>query len=80
MHGFLLQVESRCQVRPALPAPEGGALPLPAAVDPKLLSFQPGSVEELNSVVEEGLPRLETPRGDSRVRAVTLDLVHMRDA
>ena len=62
-----MQVESRCQVRQLLPAPAAGALPLPANLDPKLLSFQPGIVEDLNSIVEEGLPRLETPKGDPRV-------------
>lgn len=65
-----MQVESRCQVRPALPAPTAGALPLPPNLDPKLLSLQPGSVEELNSIMEEGLPRLATPKGDPRVHLI----------
>ncbi len=61
-------MESRCQVRPALPAPAAGALPLPASLDPKLLGFQPGSVEDLNSILGEGLQSLVTPPDHPNVR------------
>ena len=54
------QVEARCQVRTPLPAPVQGSLPLPSNLDSAQLSSKPSSIEDLNVVVPEGVPRLVT--------------------
>ena len=49
------------QVRPVLPTPDKGDLPLPKDGLPRLASaFDPQSVEDLNAVVPENAPKLQT--------------------
>lgn len=55
-------------MRPALPAPARGALPLPAGVPAERLAYAPARVEDLNAVVPAGHPQLATPERDARVR------------
>ncbi|KAK9915425.1 hypothetical protein WJX75_009007 [Coccomyxa subellipsoidea] len=57
---FRSKVEARCQVRTPLPAPVQGSLPLPSNLDSAQLSSKPSSIEDLNVVVPEGVPRLVT--------------------
>lgn len=62
-----VQCEDRSQVRPCLPAPKPGSLPLPVDLDPAQLAFQPQRVEDLNAAVPKGHPQLATPQRDARV-------------
>lgn len=59
--GTCAQVESKCEVRRALPMPKPGALPLPPSMDPARLRFLPDRIEDLNVLLPEGIPQLETP-------------------
>ena len=56
-------------MRPEVPAPKQGELPLPSSLEPAALQFQPGSIEDFNSIVPAGVPRLETPEGHPNVSA-----------
>lgn len=58
----LRQVEARCQVRRAFPAPREGSLPLAADLDPAQLSYKPSCVEDFNSLIPDGAPKLATPQ------------------
>lgn len=62
-----VQCENRSCVRPCLPAPARGALPLPAALDAALLAYQPSRVEDLSALLPPGMAPLATPARDSRV-------------
>ncbi len=58
-----MQVEGRSQVRPLLPTPGKGDLPLPQGGLPRLASaFEPQSVQDLNAAVPQGAPQLRTPQ------------------
>lgn len=58
---FKNKVEGRSEVRQLLPTPGKGDLPLPAGGLPCLASaFDPQTVEELNAVVPDGAPKLQT--------------------
>eukprot|EP00887_Chlorella_sp_A99_P004234 scaffold15.g4234.t1 len=59
-------IEARCAVRPCLPAPCAGQLPLPAGLPAEEMAWLPSRVEELNAVVPPGNPQLSTPQRDSR--------------
>jgi deoxyribodipyrimidine photo-lyase len=68
---FKQKVEDRCSVRPCLPPPRRGALPLPAGLEPGALDFQPRALEELSAALRlpAGQPQLQlaTPQRDPRV-------------
>ena len=62
-----MQVEQTCQIPRPAPKPQPGALPLPSSLDRAALDFQPSRVEDLNSLVPEGVPQLSTPQPDPNV-------------
>ena len=61
-------MEARSRPRPPAPVPQAGALPLPADIPRERLEFALASVEDLNGIVPEGVPRLATPLGHPNVR------------
>ena len=65
------QVESRCEVRQALPMPGPGALPLPPSMEPARLKFLPDRIEDLNVLLPEGVPQLETPPAHPKARSTS---------
>lgn len=65
-----MQCEDKCTVRPCLPTPGKGALPLPASLPPAMqqqLAFKPSRIEDLNVVLPPGCPQLATTKPDPRV-------------
>lgn len=61
MSQLLWQVEGRSQVRKLLPRPGKGDLPLPEGGLPAHpAQFAPQTVEDLNNVVPQGAPQLQT--------------------
>ena len=67
MQRLIAQVEQKCQIPRPAPKPQQGALPLPSSLDKSSLDRQPSRVEDLNSLVPEGAPKLSTPSPDPNV-------------
>ena len=63
------QCEDRSRVRPCLPTPARGALPLPPGADAAALAYLPQRVEDLKAVIPAGHPQLASPQKDARVGA-----------
>ena len=61
------QVEQKCQILRPVPSPGQGTLPLPGSLAKELLEKQPSCVEDLNSVVPEGAPKISAPQPDPHV-------------
>ena len=69
--GCCPQCESRCQVRPCLPPPAKGALPLPVVLPQQLrqqLEYRPTRIEDLNCLLPSGHKQLGPTQPDPRVR------------
>lgn len=62
-----MQVEQKCQIPRPAPKPQPGALPLPSSLDRAALDFQASRVEDLNSLMPEGILKLSTPQPDPNV-------------
>ena len=62
-------MEARSRPRAPAPAPNEGALPLPADIARERLDFAPARIEDLNEIVPEGVPRLATPQDHPNVRS-----------
>lgn len=60
-------MEQKCQILRPAPKPQPGALPLPSSLDRAALDFQASRVEDLNSLMQEGVPKLSTPQPDPNV-------------
>lgn len=63
-----VQIEQHAEVRPALPTPQGGDLPLPEGLPPAMLDCNPQAVEDLNVVVPKGAQPLSSQALNKQVR------------
>ncbi|CAL5221743.1 g3993 [Coccomyxa viridis] len=63
---FRNKAEQKCQIPRPVPRLEKGTLPLPNSLPKERLEQQPSRVEDLNSIVPEGAPKLSTPQPNSK--------------
>lgn len=72
---FRTKCEERVEVRKCIPVPKPGSLPLPlpnSGVDKALFAFTPSTIEDINPVVPQGHPVLQSPSVDDKKTAFTV--------